>query len=350
MKQRWYHRVASVFRKEFQHIFRDMSACLLLFLMPAVILLIFGYALSFEPHHHEIWVGNPDHVAEAETLFARLEAHPKIKVCGRVETLGDIDRAFTKGNTRAVLLYRRDGIDIFIDATAFTISNNIEILLRSLLSTPDIQPHVRFVYNPATKKAYTPIPGLVMMVFILVGSIVLGTSINREKVGGSFRLLRVTRLSSLEIILGKSAPYFLISLLHVGFVYLICLHFDIHVQGSLPLFFGLCVLYALCCLSLGLLIASWFDRPLDVVILCWIVLFIPNVFLSGFVFPVSAMSPSVQSVAELLPGTAFVTAFRNIAYKGTGFGENLSYFLLLGGETLLAGATSLLGFRRKIPR
>lgn len=347
-------------RKEFRHIFRDRVSCMLLFLMPAFIMLIFGYALAFDVYRYDIQVCNPGHSVQAERLFARLDAHPKFRVTGRLERIDAIDGAFARGNNRAVVVYRDDGIDLFVDATSPTLSTNLTLMLSSVtgdfaadefhLAKPSQDIRIRYLYNPTLKKEYMPIPGLVMLVFILVSSIVLGTSINKEKAQGSFRLLRLTRMSNLEIIAGKSAPYFLITLLHVAVVYLICLYFGVRVEGSLALFFALCTLYSVCCMSLGILIASWFDRPLDVLIICWIFLFIPNVFLSGFIFPIETMDPFMHAVARLLPGTAFIDAFRSIAFKGTGLGANLPAFGLLAGETVLAGFLSLIGFKRNIPR
>lgn len=361
MNQSRRDRIRSVVRKEFRHIFRDRVSCLLLFLMPAVILLIFGYALSFEVHHFNIQVCNPGHSVVAERLFARLDANRQIRVVGRLEDPGRIDAAFAASNTRAVLLYREDGIDVFVDGTSSLLSTGIQQLLGSVLADfqagesrygdlPRPEPRIRYLYNPSMRREYMPIPGLVLIIFILVSSIVLGTSVNKEKVQGTFRLLRMTRMSNGEIILGKALPYFWITLFHVLLVWLACLYFGISIQGSLALFIGLCILYSVCCMSLGLLIASWFDRPLDVLILCWIVLFIPNVFLSGFIFPVSSMEGPFRKLVDLLPGTCFITAFRSIAYKGAGFAANLPSFLTLFGECALAAGLSLLGFKRRIPR
>ena len=95
-------RIRSVVRKEFRHIFRDRVSCLLLFLMPVAILLLFGYALSFDVHHHNIKVCNPEHSVEAERFFARLDANPRLRIAGRLESLPEISRAFAGANTRAV--------------------------------------------------------------------------------------------------------------------------------------------------------------------------------------------------------------------------------------------------------
>lgn len=355
---RWMVRIGAVVRKEFRHIFRDKVSMSLLFLMPVAILLIFGYALSFELHHLNIAVLDEGGGVRAERLFARMDANPKIRVKNHLMSINELDKAFARNNVRAVVVAKRDAIDIFIDGTSNLQAITTEGLLQSvigdfladenpLFSLPEDVP-VRFMYNPALKKQTVLIPGLVLMIFILVSSIVLGTSINKEKSQGTFRLLKMTNLSSGALILGKAIPYFLISLFHVAVVLGGCLWFGVRIVGPLPLFIALCVTFSVTCMSMGLLISAWFDRPIDVLVLCWVVLFIPNVFLSGFIFPVRSIGGVLHYVVEFLPGTAFLTSFRDIAYKGLGMAYNWYNFSILIGETVLASAASLLGFRRQI--
>lgn len=348
--------------KEFRHLFRDKVSFLLLFLMPAFLVLMLGYALAFQVHHHDIQVYNAIHSAEGERLFARLDANPLLRVCGRVERIEDIEGAFSRGNTRAVVMYDHDGIHLFIESTNNMLSRSVENQIRAVAAqfaadenplpsaqvVPDIP--VRYIYNPSLKRGYAAVPGLLMLIFILVNAIVLGTSINREKSQGSWRLLSITRLGMGRIVLGKTIPFIAISLVHIAMLYAVCLNFGIEVVGSMPLFFLNQILYITCCMSLGILISAWFDRPLDVLIISWVILFLPNVFLSGFVFPISSMEGAVRRVSELLPGTAFITAFRNIAFKGTGLAENFIYLATLAAESLLAIGLSIPGFKRTVPR
>ena len=210
----------SVVRKEFRHIFRDRVSLLLLFLMPAVILLLFGYALSFEVRQIDIKVLDEVRNAESAQLIAHLEAHPKLHVTGSVEGRSAIDETFWEDVTRAVLAIGKDGVDIFLDGSSATLSIYAEDLLQQVIGShfaerrgealPFRPLGVRHLYNPTLKREYMPIPGLVLMIFILVSSIVLGTSINKEKVRGTFRLLRLSSLSDGQIILGNSFPYMLI--------------------------------------------------------------------------------------------------------------------------------------------
>lgn len=348
--------------KEFRHLFRDKVSFLLLFLMPAFLVLMLGYALAFQVHHHDIQVFNAIHSPEGERLFARLDANPVLKVCGRVERLEDIEGAFAHGNTRAVVMYGHDGVHLFVEATNNMLSRSVENQIRAVVAqfaaeenplpweqvVPDIP--VRYLYNPSLKRGYAAVPGLLMLIFILVNAIVLGTSINREKSQGSWRLLSITRLGMGRIVLGKTIPFIVISFVHIAMLYGVCLNFGIEVMGSMLLFFANQLLYIGCCMSLGILISAWFDRPLDVLIISWVIMFLPNVFLSGFIFPISSMEGAVRKISELLPGTAFITAFRNIAFKGTGIPENITYLGTLAIESLLAIGLSIPGFKRTVPR
>lgn len=350
----------AVIVKEFRHIFRDRVSFLLLFLMPAFLVLMLGYALSFQVNHHDIYVYNPVHSTEAERLFARLDANPLLQVCGHLERMDEIEPAFSKGNTRAVVMYDNDGLHVFVEAINTFASRSVEGQIRSTaakfamdenpiaVAVPDI--HVRYMYNPSLKRGYSSIPGLMMLIFILVNTIVLGTSINREKTQGSWRLLSITRLGMGRIVLGKTIPFIVISFLHIAMLYGVGRLFDIEVVGSMALFFLIQLLYIGCCMSLGILIAAWFDRPLDVLIISWVVLFIPNVFLSGFIFPLSAMDAPVRQIAQLLPGASFIGAFRNIAFKGSGLIDNLPQIATLSVEIILALVCSIPGFKRTVPR
>ncbi len=340
--------IRSIAVKEFRHILRDPVSCLLLFLMPVIILVIFGYALSFELNHVNIAVLSRDRSVSSEKLFLRLDANPKIRIVKRLYDMRDIEEAFASRNIRAVVV-AGEGLgetEVFVDAMipmlAMSTENLLgEVILRNAAEThpsPNVQelpePRIRYLYNPALKKEYMPVPGLIMMVFLLVYSIMLGVSVNREKVQGCIRLLRLTPMRASDLMAGKTAPYFLIAFFHLGMIFLVCRLFGIEILGNRMLFFGICFLFAVCCTSLGLLISACFDRQLDVLILCWIILFIPNVFMSGFVFPVSTMPPAIGAVARSMPGTAFIDAFRDVAYKGNSLSVAFRPILILAGETL----------------
>lgn len=351
-----FSRIRSVARKEFRHIFRDKISLMLLFVLPAAIMLIFGYGLRFTISNLQIQVYSPEHSSEAERLFKRLDENPDIRITGRIERFEDIDLAFRRGSNRAVVIYGKDGISLIMDGAPPAIAFHCEAMLMSVIGRslreefglaepPEV--NIRYLYNPTLRSKIMPVPGLIVMIFIMVGAIALASAINKEKNSGTFCFLRMTKLTNLEIISGKSIPYFIICLLNIAIIYLICIKFGIVILGSLALFFALCVLFALCCMSIGLMIASWMDQPQAVIIVCWVAVFIPNVFLSGFVFPTSSMTGIVKSVVDILPGTAFINTFRGIVFRGTGLAENGQWLTVLAVDSVICFILSLIGFRRR---
>lgn len=352
------NRIRAVIWKEFRHIFRDKVSCLILFVMPVAILFILGYALSFEIRSLNIAVCNPTHSEKAELLFTRLDASPKVTVTGRIDTPADIDKAFARDNNRAVLVWGDDGMDLFLDGSSSLIAVNTYNYIGAIIGTyltdgmpPSVKSPeltIRYLYNPSQKKEYMPVPGLVLMIFIIVSSVVFGTAVNREKIQGSYKLLRMTRLSPLELIAGKSVPYFLISLLHVLAVWLSCLWFGIQIIGSIPLFLSITALYSICCMSMGLALAAWFDRPVDLLILCFIVVFLPNMMLSGFMFPVNSITGVFGAIIHSFPGTAYMSIFRDVAYKGLGLGSVWGNVLVLLVNTVVWVLVSLPGLKKRV--
>ncbi|MBR6347137.1 MAG: ABC transporter permease [Bacteroidales bacterium] len=353
-----FYMTGAVIWKEFRHIFRDRVSCLILFLMPVAILFILGYALSFEVRHLNIAVCNPLHSQRAESLFVRLDANNRVKVTGRIDTTADIDKAFARDNNRAVLVWGEKEIEIFVDGTSALLGDNVYNCVGAIVAdfiTDGMPPSVRkpaittrFLYNPALKKEYMPIPGLVMMIFIIVSAIVFGTAVNREKIQGSYKLLRMTKLSPLELIAGKALPYFLISLVHVFAVWLSCLWFGIQIVGNLALFLSITALFSISCMSLGLMLAAWLDRPVDLLILSFILIFLPNMLLSGFLFPVSSITGFFGAVIHSFPGTAYMSVFRDVAYKGLGVYDAWPSIAVLFGNIVAGVLIALPGLNKRV--
>ena len=351
-----FSRIRSVARKEFRHIFRDNISLMLLFVLPAAIMLIFGYGLRFTISNLQIQVYSPEHSSEVERLFKRLDENPDIRITGRIERFEDIDKAFLRGSNRAVVIYGKDGISLIMDGTPPAVAFHCEAMLLSVIGRnlreefgiaepPEV--NIRYLYNPTLRSKLMPVPGLTVMILIMVGAIALASAVNKEKNNGTFRFLKMTKLTGLEIISGKSIPYFIICLLNTVIIYLICILLGIEIMGSPALFFAACILFAVCCMSIGLMIASWLDQPQSVIIVCWVAVFIPNVFLSGFVFPTSSMDGMVKAAVDILPGTAFINALRGIGFRGTGLAENSRFLAVLLGETFTCLLVSLAGFRRR---
>ncbi len=340
--------------KEIRHIWRDKLSMLILFALPALIVGLFGFVLSFEIREIHVAVLNEDRDAPAATLIQKIHASESFQVVKQLSHSEEITAAFAENDIRMVIVIPKEfsaslkskntpAVHLFIDASdpmaAAVMETSMshltgDFLLRTHPAVPggvhSISPVIHFLYNPSLKKEVMPIPGLILMIFILISSIMLSISINREEEQGTGQWLVLTPLRTGSLLLGKSIPYFFIAVVHIASVWMVSRYlFEVRVNGNPLLFFSLCLLFALNAMTFGLMISAWVSRQLEALVLCWLFLFIPNVFLSGFIFPVLTMPPFLQGIAGLMPGTSFMEAYRGIVFRGSGLYENSGSFMLL---------------------
>lgn len=364
--------IFAVARKEVRHIWRDKLSMLILFVLPGLIVGVFGFVLSFEIKDLNVAVYNEKHEPLAEQLFQKIDASANFQIVKRLNHSGEISSAFAENDATIVIvvpggfdkqltLGRNPEIHLFLDASNSELSMAAGSLVRKLISNfvqetfPEsahqqstIQPVVRFLYNPELKKEVMPIPGLMMIIFILISAIMLSVSIVKEKEQGAVRLLTLTPISVRNVVLGKSLPYLIITIFHIFSVWMInYFFFDVRIAGNPVLFLCINFLFAINSMSFGLLISSRVARQIEVSIICWLFLFIPNVFLSGFIFPIITMPHFLQRLAWLMPGTSFIEAYRGIVFKGTGLQENALSFGLLLTQIVLVLWISRKGFLRQ---
>lgn len=364
--------ILAVARKEIRQIWRDKLSMLILFILPGLIVGVFGFVLSFEIKDLHVAILNEKHEPLAEQLFQKIDGSANFQIVKRLNHSREITSAFAENDVRMVIVVQ-EGFDkqltfgdnpeihLFLDASDSKLSLATGSLVRKLITSfvqeklpeaasqqPNVQPVVRFLYNPELRKEVMPIPGLMMIIFILISAIMLSVSIVKEKEQGTVRLLTLAPISVRDIVLGKSLPYLTITVFHIFSVWLInYFFFNVRIAGNPLLFLALNLLFAINSMAFGLLIASQVKRQIEVSIICWLFLFIPNVFLSGFIFPIINMPRFMQMFAWVMPGTSFIEAYRGIVFKGTGLGENALPFMFLLIQIVLVLWVSRKGFLRQ---
>lgn len=336
----------AVIQKEARHIWRDKTSMITLFFLPAIIVCLFGFVLSFDIQEVPIAVFDKSSDTSSRGIIEKIDNSQHFQVVRMIHSPQEIHAAFARNDVRAVLVLPE--LDLFVDYSDPNVSIAIESALHSLLNESGNHPYIRVLYNEDLRKEVMPIPGLIMIIFILVSSVMLSITINKEKEQGTIRLLVLTPLSVNQLVTGKSLPYFIISFFHIASVWFISYHiFNIRIAGSSFLFFILCLLFALTAMAFGLLIAAWFHKQLEVFLFCWLVFFIPNVFLSGFIFPILTLPPGLQLIARCIPGTSFIEGYRGIVLKGTGLQENFLPILSLVIQLIVMSACALWGYSRR---
>lgn len=330
-------------KKEFLHIFRDFRTLIILFGIPTLQILIFGFVVSTD-------------IRDAKVAFLDLskdDITQKIsdKICSsgffvradNLQSYNDIDKVMKSGGVKAVVIFGEDfgrdlvstgkaDMSIIADGsepnTATLITNyitaivndfNREIATSSLTGNLLVQPEVRMFYNPGLKGHFMFVPGVITLILILICALMTSVTITREKEYGTMEVLLVSPLKPVQIILGKVMPYFLLSFINVIMILLLSwLVFDLPVKGSLALLLGESMLYILMSLSLGILISTVSETMQQAIFISFLGLMLPTILLSGFIFPIENMPKVYDFVSAVMPPRYFVVIIKNIMIKGSG--------------------------------
>ena len=331
-------------KKEFLHIFRDIRTLIILFGIPVVQILVFGFVVSTD-------------LKNAPVAFLDLskdemtqKVSDKILSSGffrRSETLlnyNDIDKVLRKNKTKAVIIFEKDFgrklisegkavISIITDGsepnmatlitnyvTAIITDFNRELAWTQSAGTLLIQPEVRMFYNPSLKGHFMFVPGVITLIMILICALMTSVTITREKEFGTMEVLLVSPLKPVQIILGKVMPYFLLSFINVIMILLLSWFvFELPIKGSLILLLAESMLYILMSLSLGILVSTVSKNMQQAIFISFVGLMLPTILLSGFIFPIENMPTGYDWFAALMPPRYFIIIIKNIMIKGTGF-------------------------------
>jgi ABC-2 type transport system permease protein len=346
-------------RKEFLHIFRDYRTLIILFGIPAAQILIFGYAVRTDLTNAGIAVLDNAHDEITAGLTAKIEASEFFEIKYYLTTYDEIDPAFRKGIIKAAVIFppdfgarlTRDGnatVSIIADGSEANNANLIVGYTTAILndysaslikqvtsSMPVINTEVRMFFNPNLESHYMFVPGVITLIMILISALMTSVTIVREKEFGSMEVLLVSPLRPWQIIIGKVAPYFFLSIVDVIVILLMAWYvFGLPVQGSIALLIGECMLYILLGLSIGILVSTSVNKMENAIFISFLALMLPSLLLSGFIFPIENMPKAYDYVSWFLPPRWFVEIIRSIMIKGTGF-------IYIWKETLILAAMTL---------
>lgn len=353
-------------RKEFLHIFRDYRTLLILFGMPAAQILIFGFAVTTDLKNAAIAVLDNARDEVSSELTRKLAESPFFNISGELSSYDEVDAAFRRGEIKAVIIFpetmastlTREGdisLSIIADGSEPNTANLVTAYITGVVTNyssalmadqagalPVINPEVRMYFNPNLESQYMFVPGVITIILILITVLLTSVAIVREKEMGSMEVLLASPLRPWQIVTGKVAPYFFLSLVNVAVILLLTwLVFDLPVRGNIALLTAESMLYILLGLSIGLLISASVRKMEDAMFISLIALMLPAVLLSGFIFPIENMPKVYDYVSLIIPPRWFIEIIRKIMIKGAGFSYVWKETLVLFCMTLffiIAGA------------
>ena len=349
-------RVLDIARKEAVCVYRDKLSLFILVVLPVVIVGVLGNVLRFELLDLEFAVLDNSKSVLSRNLVNELDQSKQFEFAGNLFSLSQIGGAFVKENMDFVMVIPRDldrgePLQLFLDGSDLVLSEAVMQTL-SVMIAGGYPFEFHFKYNAQLKSELVPLPGLVMIALIIVSSIMLAMSVNRERESGTAKLLLLTPASMGQIITGKAIPYLVISLLHGLSVFLISwFMFGLVIDfTSVAGFFMLTFLFSLNSMIFGLFIASLVKSELELLIGCWLFVFVPNVFFSGFIYPLQSMSHLVLPVARFMPGSLFIETYKGLVFRGASWDVVSDGFLWLLIQGVVVFAVTLFLFKRNFFR
>lgn len=359
-------------RKEFYHIFRDKRTMLVLFGMPLIMMLLFGFVITNEIKDAKIAILDLSHDPTTREITNKIASSGYFQIQEALTSDQDIESIFKKGYVKEVIvfdnnfeenLYRTGtaNIQLITDASdanqAKLISEYTAGIIRGYNSELNsefkmpyrIETEARMFYNSELKGVYMFIPGIMAMILMLVSALMTSISIVREKEMGTMEVLLVSPLRPIQIILGKVMPYVFLSFINAGFIIVLSLTvFNLPVQGSIFLLLAECLLFIILALSIGILISTSTDNQQVAMLLSMVALMLPTMLLSGFIYPVENMPWILQALCQIMPPKWFIDIVKGIMLKGVGLEMLWFETLILLGMTSLLLIISARKFKKRL--
>lgn len=358
--------------KEFYHIFRDYRTMVILFGMPLVQILIFGFAISTEIKNAEIAILDNSKDVVTQKITNKILSSGYFKLEANLSDYKEIESSFRKGKIKEVIIFennfakkleteKKANIQIIADAsdpntasliTSYTtnIINNYQVEMMKNQHLPmQINPEVKLLYNEELKSVFMFVPGTITVLLMLISAMMTSISITREKELGTMEILLASPLKPIQIVVGKVVPYVFISFIIAVIILLLGFTvFGMPVQGNLALLLAECLLFIIMALSLGILISTVTQTQQTAMMISMFALMLPTILLSGFIFPIENMPLPLQILSNIVPPKWFIIIIKNIMLKGVGIGFIWKETLILLGMTLFFIALSVKKFKIRL--
>lgn len=339
--------------KETRHILRDKRTMLILFGMPLVMMLLFGFAISTDVREVRTLIVGSVQNTHTRQLVDRINCSSYFTLSGNVSTPAQAELLIRNQQADVALVFTsatEPQVQVICDAAdpnmALQYQNYISQIVAGGAESPVI---TRFLYNPSLLSAYNFVPGIMGMLLMLICALMTSISIVREKETGTMEVLLASPARPLGIILAKAVPYLLFSIVILVIILLLSFFvLRVPLSGSLLNIFIVSLTYIFLSLSLGLLISNIARTQLTALLISAMVLMMPCIMLSGLVFPIESMPAVLQVLAHVVPATYYIAAIRKLMIMGVGFDCVLTEWAVLAGYALTLLCISLLTFKKQL--
>ena len=366
-------------RKEFRHIFRDKRTMLILLVMPIIMIILFGFAITTEVKDSRVVI--LDHSKDEVTT--RIQEHIRgnryFTIVADVHSEKEIQQMFLENDADIAVIFSHNFSDEMRHSGKASIQlladgsepnqaavrtgymqqiltgylqdyiqqeqSHTQMAQASMSSVPSFQiiPITKMLYNPQSRSEYNFVPGVIGLILLLICAMMTSIAIVKEKEMGTMEILLASPLPPIVIVVAKLVPYFVISCINLATILLLSVFvLDIPIAGSVIGFIAISLLYVLVSLLLGLFISNCVSSQLAAMLLS-LLLIVPTVYLSGLAFPIESMPESLQRVSAIIPARWYVEVARKLMIQGV----EMKY-VMHETAVLALMAVVLLGFSWKL--
>ena len=333
--------------KETKHILRDKRTMLMLFGMPIVMMLLFGFAVTNDVRNVRVVIVMSNADNATQQVADRLAASEYFTLTKVVATPAEAEKAIRDQKADMAVVFaqdfasRKSNYQLIVDGTDPNMAQQWTAYAKAVIANAESSVvNSKLLYNPQMKSAYNFVPAIMGTLLMLICAMMTSISIVREKEKGTMEVLLVSPTKPLMMIIAKAVPYLVLTFVILIVILLMATFvLGVPVKGSLFWIFVISTIYILLALSLGLLISTVAKTQLVALLLSAMVLLMPIIMLSGMIFPIESMPQILQDVSVIIPTRYYTSAMRKLMIMGVGIEE--VYFELTVLISMLIGLMSL---------
>jgi ABC-2 type transport system permease protein len=366
-------RLLAMLQKEFLQMFRDRLTIGMIFALPLVQLLLFGYAIQTEVKHIPTAVFDQSLSSDSRELLESFKASGYFNIARVAGSYREVTDLIDSGKVKVGIVFppdfavslRRgesasvqllvDASDSMVSTSAISTASSIGLLKSQAIiaqrvgvTVPPYDIRVRPWYNPDGITAYYMVPAILGIIVTMTMVMMTSVAIVRERERGTLEQLIVTPIKSYELMIGKIVPNIILGYAQITVALLVgSLVFHVPIRGSLLELYLLTLFFITASLGIGIFISNVAKNQMQAFQMSFFVL-LPSILLSGFLFPREAMPAVIQYIGNIIPLTYYLVIIRGIVLKGIGFGYLVPQVIALLIFSLVLLAASIFKFKKKI--
>lgn len=354
--------------KETKHIVRDRRTMLILFGMPVVMMLIFGFAITTDVRNVKVTVVTAVMNPRIQQVVQRIDASEYFVVTQTVSNTQEAKQLLADHQADIAIVFSNDfaneryseqaSVQFLVDYTdpnmaEQRVSYIQQIIMDELRSQQTIQQqaiaNTKLLYNPQMKSAYNFVPGIMGMLLMLICAMMTSVSIVREKERGTMEVLLVSPVKPLYIMIAKTVPYFVLSIFILISILLISKFIlAVPIEGSVITILAVSLLYIVLALALGMLISVVSQTQVVALLISGMLLIMPSTMLSGMIYPIESMPTVIQYISTIVPTRWYVSAIKKVMIMGVGVDMIYEELIIMLGMTLLFLGIALKKFKIRL--